>query len=54
MNLDEKVTVAQIAKVREKVSTGNDELEIDELQDEISEEIQSEVSEAVEEETTEN
>ncbi len=36
MNLDENVTIAQIAKVREKVSTGNDELEIDEIQDEDS------------------
>ena len=38
MNLDDNVTVAQIAKVREKVSSGNDELEIDELQDEVEEE----------------
>ncbi len=54
MNLDENVTIAQIAKVREKVSTGNDELEIDELQDEILEEVQGEISKVVEEETTED
>ena len=33
MNLDEKVTIAQVAKVRGKVSTGNDEVEIEDIED---------------------
>ena len=33
MNLDDKVTIAQIAKVRGKVSTGNEEVEIEDMED---------------------
>ena len=37
MNLDEKVTIAQIAKVRGKVSTGNEEVEIEDIEDVVEE-----------------
>ncbi len=55
MNLDDKVTVAQIAKVRGKVSTENEEVEIEDIEDivEGSEEeiIEKEITFPKEEET---
>ena len=47
MNLDEKVTVAQIAKVRGKVSTETEEVEIEDIEDiveEASEEVDKEIT----------
>ena len=46
INLDEGVTVAQIAKVREKVSDGNQEFDdVDEAAEEIEAEEQAEAEE---------
>ncbi len=43
MNLDEKVTIAQVAKVRGKVSTGNEEVEIEDIEDVTEEASEEEV-----------
>ena len=47
MNLDDNVTIAQIAKVREKVSTENEEVGIDDIEDVVEENQEEEVDKEI-------
>ncbi len=47
MNLDDNVTIAQIAKVREKVSTENEEVEIDDIEDVVEENPEEDVDKEI-------
>ena len=47
MNLDDNVTIAQIAKVREKVSTENEEVGIDDIEDVVEENPEEEVDKEI-------